>query len=329
MLCIESNYINLLSVIVEKKNSCLVRDLHFLWALDHLDFLCSLTSDTIKLLVNYGVKIDNKELLKQAIRKDNYKVVEYLLDFHKNILTLNQENLFEIALKNKSWNSLKLLIKNDRNINIDVNGGMGRRPLIYWITKNKEFEIVELIFQKYPNLDRSSLVALLHEEIKKSHFEMVIYLLNLDVDVNIKNKEGQNALHLAVESNCIETVKLLLEKPPEFIEDKYGTTPTGVAVTNGNIEIVRLLPIDNKKKCYGQTLLHIASKSGNIEMVKYIFNKIKGVNEKDYKEWTTICYAAYNGYFDIFEFFVNCKANIEIVGIDGKSLLNLAAKGRN
>lgn len=323
--CIELDYPNLLAVALEKKNSQAVREIN----LDKISiYAFTLTPRIIRLLIYYGVKINDEELLKHAIKRNNCELVNYLLDCYENTNnTLNKTDLFKLAAESKSWNVFTLFAEKGWKINKDM--VVYEKSLSYCIIEEKKFELVELIFEKQSNLNRSSLVTLLHKAIKNKDFEMINYLLKIGIDVNIKNNKGQNAMHLAVKSNCSKIVKLILEKEPELIEDKFGKTPTGLALVNNNMDIVRLLPVDKNKNRFGQTLLHLASKRGNTNMVKYVYNKIKGENEKDNKGLTPIFYAVRRGYFELFDFFRNCEAHLDVVTNDGKTLLHWAAEGGN
>jgi ankyrin repeat protein len=58
---------------------------------------------------------------------------------------------------------------------------------------------------------------------------------NSSVIVNVKNKDGNTALHLAVESNDDEIVKMLLEKCPPFIGNYTTEQERAISLTQQNV----------------------------------------------------------------------------------------------
>lgn len=257
------NYHNLLSVALEKKNALFLRDQEFpLYEKVRL-FGSSAKPYVIKLLIHFGANI-YLDLLNRAVEEDNCELVKYLLTYFEN--DYKKVRLTEIAVTSKSWNVVKLFIEKQWDFNLKFS----ERPLVYYVIEDGQFEISDFIIQKYPNLDLNCLIPLLYNAIKYKNLEIINYLLNLGINVNIKNEKNQNLLYLAVKSNYTEAVKLLVEKGAEVTEDKKDTTSIELATLNGNIEIVRLLPVNNKKNCSGDTLLHLASDGGNMEVVRYV-----------------------------------------------------------
>lgn len=314
-LSIKWNYPNLLAVALQEANSNLTKNESFLKKV--VNYASLATPHIIELLMSYGVQVVNEKLLNKALENDNYELVKHLIaNSGKNY---QEKDLLNIALKNQSWNVFKFLIEKEWNVN-----GIMIRNLI----EDRQFEIAQIIFDKQPHLDRSSLVPILQEAIEHEDVEMINYLLEIGIDINLKDQTSrQNVLHVAAQSNSAEIVKLLLEKEPEVTEDYEGKTPTAIGILNDNIEIVRLFPVDNGKNSDGQTMLHLASDRGNIKIVNYIYNEINGVNEKDRKGRTPIFYAAKGGHTEVFEFLINCGAHIDDITTDGETLLHSAAMG--
>jgi ankyrin repeat protein len=60
----------------------------------------------------------------------------------------------------------------------------------------------------------------------KGHTEMVEFLVNKGIDINIKNDEGNTALHYAISANRHKIIDILISYgADELSENKLGITP--------------------------------------------------------------------------------------------------------
>ena len=108
--------------------------------------------------------------------------------------------------------------------------------------------------------------------------ELAKALIKHGADVNVRNKEGRNALHMIDDDNEIKIAKLLIEKGADVnCPDSKGRTPLHHAACVGTTGIARLL-IDNRAavNCMdndGCTPLHLAVREGNDEMVDLLIER--------------------------------------------------------
>ena len=153
---------------------------------------------------------------------------------------------------------------------------------------------------KYPNIN-----VKYDDEVANTFFSYVIsgdvnklnqYVTNNSIPISIKKeKDGYNALHLAVESslsvaNKLNLIKyLILNYIPINDRDSQGNTPLLMACKKNEIEIVDLLLKNNAnpsiKNIFGITPLHFAA-SGKIESCKNtkIESIIKEPDTKDFSD---------------------------------------------
>ncbi|WP_341808224.1 ankyrin repeat domain-containing protein [Wolbachia endosymbiont (group E) of Neria commutata] len=129
-------------------------------------------------------------------------------------------------------------------------------------------------------------------------------LINAGANVNIKDNTGKTALDIAKERGETKIVNILrggrnkallkdimegnLSGAREAIEsgangDKFGDIPLHMAVSKGNVEIVKLLlegegiSIINRADKYGDKPLHIAVREGNVKIVELLL-KVEGID---------------------------------------------------
>ena len=145
----------------------------------------------------------------------------------------------------------------------------------------------------------------MHTAAGRGHIDLVLFLIEKDADVNLKDNNGLTALHHSINDNQIHVVKLLMTKSDITEKDKYGHTLLTLAISNHCFEIAHELAtviitdrlkkginnadiidylvanenfnVNFKKKDNGETLLHYASSIGDLDFVKYLVNK-KGAN---------------------------------------------------
>ena len=108
------------------------------------------------------------------------------------------------------------------------------------------------------------------------------------VDINVKDKDGMTALHLAVWRKNIKMVSYLLEQGADInarSDISAGMTALLIAARFGATEIAKKLiehEADiNAKDKDGMTALHLAVWNGNIEIVSYLLEQGANIYTKD------------------------------------------------
>lgn len=75
--------------------------------------------------------------------------------------------------------------------------------------------------------------SLLHHAIAGRNFEIALFLIHQNIDVNMTDSEGQTALHLICVNPNIEVAKEILKKGGNInLKDKYGNNAMWTAVFN-------------------------------------------------------------------------------------------------
>ena len=146
---------------------------------------------------------------------------------------------------------------------------------------------------------RHDKTSTLHLAASSGLIEMIKYLLDEGLDIDIKNIKGCTPLMEAVHSHNFDAVKLLVDQGANIdATDESGLTAlfyaTGIGITN-HIYIEYLISKGTDIKIRSKndsTLLHFAAKYNNQELVKYCISKGFDVNAQDAEGTTPLHLAA-------------------------------------
>ncbi|GFQ77336.1 hypothetical protein TNCT_578431 [Trichonephila clavata] len=302
LLAAKSGHLEIVQFLCYKKASLHSKDIIGYTAL-HLSCKNGHT-DIVKYLVHKGAKIEEKNVYNQiplhlAAEKGHIEIVKFL------ILEGNDPNFkddsgctaLHLSSKNEHLDVIKLLIRNGAIINIWNN--MHVSPLFLAIL-NGNFEIIELLIAEGADINLTNYLGCkaLHFSILYSKKEVLAYLIKNGANVN-DPYDGLTPLQLAVQNNDFEMVEVLIKNGAE-IDAESDSKPTSLclAVRNNNKEIVKIL-------------------------LKYGAD----INAKKSLPLSTAIVFGLNSIAEIL--LDNEKIDIHYCGIDGNSLLHIAAKQGN
>ena len=154
--------------------------------------------------------------------------------------------------------------------------------------------------------------------------------------INARLKNGETALHRAVEEGHAEMVHLLLEagaeteniRVPDDDQDDWlkGATPLAAAATLGlHVEVVRPLVaaganLEAANEC-DETALHHAAEKGNAEVAKLLVQAGARVEAKRRDGTTALMLAARNGHPTVVKILLEAGADIMAKNADGLTCL--------
>ena len=274
--------------------------------------------------VNIEEKNGNTPLL-LAVQKRYLGVVEALLK--RSDIRLNKrvmgyaENALIFAIKNNDTEMVRLLLQDYKHIpeKIDVNVYIydGKTPLMCAIEQGNERIVTMLLNQSnidinqkrisplptenqhLPYEDRNENTALMMAVLNRKMNIVEALLEHPRMDVNMKNKQGNTALHLACDSGHIQCVKLLLQKNIDVNkENKFGDIALPIAVRRDFLDIVKLLLDKNSE--HTQYALYFASCYGSMKVLNYLLDeKSVDINHVNDSGMTSLCIACYRNHTDI------------------------------
>jgi ankyrin repeat protein len=148
---------------------------------------------------------ENKGLIIYAIEKNDINKIKDLIRKGENVNKCssysNMSPLY-LAVSKKRYNIVKLLLDNNADVNINNEDYSAGDPLIIAAIKNKDYSMIELLLDKGSNTIIKKNGTILHYAILYGCFK---YKIN----VNLKNKDGETALHYIVKYNNNLLYKIL------------------------------------------------------------------------------------------------------------------------
>lgn len=135
----------------------------------------------------------------------------------------------------------------------------------------------------------------------------VEYLLSCNVDVNLADRKGWTAIHIAVSKNFTDVARLLVKGGADiFAKLKHKCAPA------------RLTDV------YSPTI-HFAAIKGNIEVTKLLIEHGASVNDVDSANMTPLYYAAFRPNKDYVKFLLDNGATINLKDVNGRTPFHCAA----
>ena len=208
--------------------------LHNACASDKTDLIIAIIEKT-----KIRLGLDDKSIISHEEKAQNEKIFE---DFINARTDGDNQTALHLASFRGNIKVIKLLIENHADINAVTNSGynmihkaaMGNKPsaIIFFNKKyNMDLEAT----------DENKMTAL-HLATRNCMENSVIYLLNLGINVNLRDKDGNTALHYAVRKEQIRIIKKLIQRGADINipDNRKKKTPLNLAQNKPEImEIFR------------------------------------------------------------------------------------------
>lgn len=174
------------------------------------------------------------------------------------------------------------------------------------------------------SIDKKS--SSLFEAINRGDVEVVKALIKGGADIEIKNKDGETPLLLAVKENKYDIAKFLINNGSDvsFVR-KDGRSMLIEAVDEKDLRLTELLlkkgvAIDYKSRQNPPALFEAIDK-GKIEIVKILLKEGADIEMKDKKERTALMYALDEGESEIAQLLIKADADVNAQTKDGWTVL--------
>ncbi|XP_043545970.1 inversin isoform X2 [Chiloscyllium plagiosum] len=292
---------------------------------------CILEAAPTESLLNWQ-DYEGRTPLHFAVADGNDAVVD-VLTLYEGCNITSYDNLFRTPLH---WAALlghaqigHLLLERNKSGTIPSDS-QGATPLHYAAQSNFA-ETVE-VFLKHPSVkddpDLEGRTAFMWAAGKGSDDVLRIMLrIKSDIDINMADKYGGTALHAAVLSGHVNTVKLLLKYGAQVdAMDVMKHTPLFRACEMGHKEVIHTLIEGGARVDLldqdGHSPLHWAALGGNADVCQILIQNLINPNVQDYAGRTPLQCAAYGGYINCMAVLMENKADPNIQDKEGRTALH-------
>lgn len=165
--------------------------------------------------------------------------------------------------------------------------------------------------------------------IKGKNLKIINLLLDHKININIKNHSDATPLLLAIITNHIEIVKLLLERGAK-IDNSDNLSPITCACFTHNLNLVRLLEefggSDKSSNSHKETPYLAAACTGAMDIVQHLLNKGNiDINEKTALGWNALMLAVSRNKLEMAKYLISKNIDINAVENTNTSALLIAA----
>ena len=221
---------------------------------------------------------------------------------------INQENfeMFKLLFNDNKGELLKSFYEISKpKANVDQSNNQFTY-LLHVCTNNNLYKFVELILIEFRNF--------IEKNIKKET------LYDSANNIDIAGEEYSEKLF----SNFVNAI------------DNLGYTPIHYAIISGNIKLINVL-IDNKadvsiRTKNGYTCLHLAASIDKLEIFLFLYENYKSyldLNDKDNQNNSILHIVCYHGSYDVFDFLLSKKINLNAIDNKGNCPLHYAVFNGN
>ncbi|KAK7990996.1 hypothetical protein PG990_015276 [Apiospora arundinis] len=205
----------------------------------------------------------------------------------------------------------------------------GCSPLHYAIVR-RNIGVATVFIEQGTDVDSSSRgeMSPLLKALERDDIDMVRLLIKHGAD--LKSDMLTTPLYSAVLCGRFDIATLLIEHGADVNEKRPNGSPLSLAATKGDINMARLL-IErdaNVGPAWCETFfLAVAAAQGDIDMARLLIERGADINIVGQDGRTCLNLASAGGHIDTVKFLVDQGADINIVNQDGRTCLNLASAG--
>lgn len=299
--------------------------------------------DAIKLLTSRPnlCLIDHKDragktALHHAVSIGTLEVIKYLHEKGADLNTSDHDGntlLLEALKKKRSFAVLEFLTS--LPCDIQATNRELKTAMHYACMEKENDALMHLLESKLPrdSQDCKGLTPFMISSAQGSE-SLVTVLKSVGADVNRRNHNGENAVHLAVKSGNLKIVQCFsLFGCDMDQEDNNGITPLMIACAKNKLDMARFLA--NKKVDVnavarnGRTPAHFACESGSLDLLRLLHSRKAKLDEQDLMGVTPIFLAAANQNKEYLEFLCNADCELKATDRSLKSVLHYAVEGKN
>ncbi|WOG98213.1 hypothetical protein DCAR_0417554 [Daucus carota subsp. sativus] len=299
-------------------------------------------SPVLTQLVNNGAMGEIRDVLEKS--DSAWKAVESV--------DSDGQTLLHLAISKNRPDLVQLLLEFEPNV--EVSSGSGSTPLEAAVALGETL-IVELLLAHHANVERSEASSWgpIHYAAGGGYLEILKLLLLKNADVNALTKDGNTALHIAVEERRRDCARQLLTNGArtDICNSGDGDTPLHIAAALADDHMIKLLlqkgankDIRNKvgKTAYDVAAEHghsrlydalrlgeslsIAARKGEVRTMQRLLENGALINGRDQHGWTVLHRASFKGHLDAVRILIEKGIDINAKDVDGYTALHCAVE---
>lgn len=258
------------------------------------------------------IKDDNIELFKEIASEDGFDINQAIDTpvFEYSYYLLRQPTMLQFAAYYGSENIFFYLFARGADVAIPDHG---KRTTLHFAIAGGNMNIIQIFIDAQCDFKLATRIAcefhyfdlflklleihsldikendmengsIFHGIASANHIRMILYCIQRNCNVNLKDGDGWFPLNCAIDYSAIESVYIMLNHKDidANAQDDYGITPLLRACINCDVDVVRLLltspAVDiNEIGLYSQTALHRATQNNSIDVMKLLL-QCEGIN---------------------------------------------------
>lgn len=288
---------------------------------------------------NADVNANDKDLncaLHKAVEKGHKEIAVVLLEYNADVNAVNRKGESSLILAVKNCNSHQTAACSDRKLmmaNLSVDGdGVDEANEKNVASNNRSDQLVQRLVENGANInikDKEGNSAM-HYAIENIHEDVTLLLLNRGADADAVNKKGNNPLHLASAVNNKELACLVVKHVSDIeIKNSDGETCLHIAAKNDTTEVAAVILNNgahvNSANMSGNTPLHCACMQATSKATTgLLLSKGADVNCRDKMGRTALHFAVTSGAFSVASQLIEFGAKVNATDDCGNMALHHA-----
>ncbi|KAL3865615.1 hypothetical protein ACJMK2_042987 [Sinanodonta woodiana] len=296
-----------------------------------------------KLLKKEGVAITSDAFIKATIA-GNREIIE---DLFRKTNIYQERTIYDKCLALASQGGFLDLVKLFviKGANIDTESPPNKETPLHQAIIHKHEDVALFLIAEGADVNkiptRKIHNSCLHVACQLGQAQVVDALLETNLQIDLKNKNGVTPLHFALMFGNVEIAKKLIEKGCDInlSSGRLDKTPLHISSEMGSKTIAEILiekgadPMAKDRK--GHSPMHYASMNGEKDIVVMLMEQnadqsearsLKHRRKKEMKGLTPIHYAARRGRVDVLKSLIQSGVNADLPDMYGRSPLYLAAR---
>lgn len=284
------------------------------------------------------MNLQKLDQLKEAIYKNDLSMMQQVIRDNPDLINEKKsENPFLVAIYCNNLEAVKFL-KKFLKVKIDDLKNKNDSSALFIASFCGYTEVVKYLIDQNVNIDipNSSKINSLFVASYYGYFDIVQILVENNANINQVNVNGETAIFAASAKGYLDIVKYLYAKSADFSHlNNSGESVLFLAIRFNKIEVVKYLVQNvekinvNKKNYSGITPLQLSIQLKNFEITRFLIENGAEVDMKNYLGETAISISTQLDDFEITKLLIDQNARLSFQDCETRDPLYIASDNRN